>query len=132
MLSRPPGGRPLYCLKGELERNRFRSRPLRYGKLRRIHFETRAVRVAASNIVALKIDCPERVRRFFHRTGNAARAAMRTSDAESHAAVVRNTVVRALTAPRSIGEGLTSRFTPTRGRADAESENKISKPAGVL
>jgi hypothetical protein len=41
-------------------------------------------------------------------------------------------VVRALTAPRSIRDHRTSSVTLSRGRAEAESEKRISSAAGVL
>lgn len=96
------------------------------------HLKSRAVRMAASHVVTLEIDRPKRFRLLFHGASNAARTAMRASDAESHAAPVRVIAVRALTAPRSIRDGRTSRFTPSRGRDGADSENRISSPAGVL
>jgi hypothetical protein len=88
--------------------------------------------MAARHVITLKIDHPGGVRLFFHRASDAARAAMRASDSEPHAAFDRVVAVRALTAPRSMGDGRTSRPTPSRGRADADSENGISNPAGVL
>jgi hypothetical protein len=88
--------------------------------------------VTARHIVTLEVNFPQCGGFLFHGASNAAGATVRAGDGESHVACALGIAVRALTVPRSAGDGRTSSATPSRGRADADSENRISNPAGVL
>lgn len=88
--------------------------------------------MTASDVVTLKVDHPFCAGNLFHGASDAPRAAMRASDSKSHAVLFCAIAVRALTEPHSMEDCLTSRQTPSRGRAEGEREKRISSAAGVL